>query len=221
MVIAIIALLASILLPVLGKVQDNAKATQCASNLRQIGAAINAYATDNDGSLPGPLALWQYAISTDDQQLCKRVGQYVGLSTTPGASTPTERTSIFVCPANLRENTTLAAPVYVLNPLPIADLKKPPFGDPAAGTDPVRKPMLSNWIDATGANAGRPIDLTRTWAMKDADQQAFIGNTIAVSAPAGAAPPLKPVHGAYRNALFYDWHVGKLNADPARNDEVK
>ena len=25
--------------------------------------------------------------------------------------------------------------------------------------------------------------------------------------------PLKPVHGDFRNALFYDWHVGRLSTE--------
>jgi prepilin-type processing-associated H-X9-DG protein/prepilin-type N-terminal cleavage/methylation domain-containing protein len=47
--IGIIALLISILLPALGKVRAQGKALTCASNLRQIGNAIQVYLTQNDG----------------------------------------------------------------------------------------------------------------------------------------------------------------------------
>jgi prepilin-type N-terminal cleavage/methylation domain-containing protein len=227
-VIAIIALLAGLLLPVLGKAQETGRATKCTSNLRQIGAAISAFATENDGVLPGPLDAWQYAIPPaagktgsipGTPQLCSALAKYVGLSETATTTTPTESTSIFICGSNYLQNRTLAGPVYVLNPLPIILPSQPPFGDAAMSVDPVKMAMLSNWIDDKAEGGERPRDLTRTWAMKDADQQAFVGSSYSVAAPAGT--PEKPVHGAIRNALFYDWHVGKLDADPMRNDQPK
>jgi prepilin-type N-terminal cleavage/methylation domain-containing protein len=51
-VISIIALLAGLLLPVTGNVMLKAKNIQCLSNLRQIGVAANAAATDNNGYYP-------------------------------------------------------------------------------------------------------------------------------------------------------------------------
>jgi len=52
-VIAIIGILAAILIPVVGRVRDSARATQCLSNLRQIQLANIAYASDNrDGYVP-------------------------------------------------------------------------------------------------------------------------------------------------------------------------
>ena len=51
-VIAIIALLMAILLPSLSRARKQAKATRCQSNLKQIGLAMHAYATDYDYLLP-------------------------------------------------------------------------------------------------------------------------------------------------------------------------
>ncbi len=52
-VVAIIGILAGILLPVLGKARESARKTACASNLKQIGLALNMYANDNAENYPG------------------------------------------------------------------------------------------------------------------------------------------------------------------------
>jgi prepilin-type N-terminal cleavage/methylation domain-containing protein/prepilin-type processing-associated H-X9-DG protein len=51
-VIAVVAVVASMLLPAISKGKAKARSTQCMSNLRQWGLAIRAYADDNDDVLP-------------------------------------------------------------------------------------------------------------------------------------------------------------------------
>lgn len=48
-VVAIIAILAALLLPALGKAKEKARQSLCMSNLHQIGAALTMYAQDNEG----------------------------------------------------------------------------------------------------------------------------------------------------------------------------
>jgi len=51
-VVAIIALLIAILLPSLGRAREMARRSACASNMKQIGLALNTYASENSESLP-------------------------------------------------------------------------------------------------------------------------------------------------------------------------
>jgi prepilin-type N-terminal cleavage/methylation domain-containing protein len=51
-VIAIIAILAALLLPALSRAEEQARLTQCVSNLHQIGIGFMMYADDNAGNYP-------------------------------------------------------------------------------------------------------------------------------------------------------------------------
>src|ERR1041385_2335166 len=57
-VIAIIAILAGMLLPVLGKAQQQAHMAKCLNNLHQIGIGMKLYVDDNSDTFP-PAALSQ------------------------------------------------------------------------------------------------------------------------------------------------------------------
>jgi prepilin-type N-terminal cleavage/methylation domain-containing protein len=53
-VIAVIAVLAALLLPVLMRVRESARQSNCLSNLRQIGMAFKQYVSDWDEAFPIP-----------------------------------------------------------------------------------------------------------------------------------------------------------------------
>jgi prepilin-type N-terminal cleavage/methylation domain-containing protein/prepilin-type processing-associated H-X9-DG protein len=52
MAIAVVAVLAAILFPVFAKARESARRAVCASNMRQLGLATNAYLEDWDGRYP-------------------------------------------------------------------------------------------------------------------------------------------------------------------------
>lgn len=93
-VLGIIAILASLLLPTLGRAKGNALRTNCASNLKQVNLAIQLYADEHAGSLPvlpNPNP-YPNGVGAFYKQLVKG---YVGLT---GPASPDER--VFVCPAD-------------------------------------------------------------------------------------------------------------------------
>lgn len=93
-VIAIIAILASILFPAFAKAREKAEQTHCLSNIKQMTTAFNMYATDYDSKLPLVTSVagysWPYAIYTytrNDQILicpANTVEQTFNSNSTPG-----------------------------------------------------------------------------------------------------------------------------------------
>src|SRR2546430_775811 len=55
-VIAVIAILAAILFPVFAQVREKGRQTACASNLKQLAAALAMYAQDNDETMPADVS---------------------------------------------------------------------------------------------------------------------------------------------------------------------
>ncbi len=201
-VIAIIAILAAMLLPALAHAKQKAYGIQCVSNLKQVGTALQMYVDDNREYLPGPLwagARANYDNSADDE-LIYHIANYLG------ERPPSPRMNIakvFVCPAYERAAPNYTSPInrkmYLLNddvdPNPLK--RVPPFGYPATGSDPQIKPLKYGAFDNF-------VSKSQLFALTDVDQ-AFPG--LDPSITWWSELPNKPVHGAVRNQLFFDWHV--------------
>jgi prepilin-type processing-associated H-X9-DG protein len=96
-IVAIIAILIGLLIPAVGRVQALHDRAKCASNLRQVGAAINAYVGEHDGVLPGPLWTWQnpWFKSSDYGALGTHLAKYLKLKLLEEA----QRADVLMCPA--------------------------------------------------------------------------------------------------------------------------
>lgn len=200
-VIAIIAILAAFLLPALAKGKQKAYQTQCLSNLKQIGTAIQLYSDDNDGTLPG--SVWSGAMASyeidDDENLIWYLTSYLAL---PAPADDVQIAPIFVCPSYLRTAPGLGASLagmegrvcYLLNDSigPDPSVKVAPFGYPA----PLLPPMKLSAI----APYGSPSTL---FAITDVDKGNVPDPTVSWSCDL----TYTPVHGQVRNQLCFDWHV--------------
>ena len=196
-VVAIIALLAGLLFPAFGRMQLIGDRAKCASNLRQVGAAIGAYVGEHDGYLPGPLWTWQNPWYQDGDygSLATHLQKYLKL--TPRLAAPAIVADVMMCPAWKR-----GAPYaqderfvqYIVNIHPgetrrSACTKSPgkvatepgcrdPWGDAliefANGNVPDPDPFAGDKPQPlaslpTKDNDGNPISPSTIWAMQDYD----------------------------------------------------
>ena len=97
-VLAIIAILASFLLPALARAKTKAYNTVCASNLRQLGIAVRTYAEDNNNRLPSAEILPTEPIDPKRPlpRICDVLANYSGRT----AGTNTNAVTVFKCPAD-------------------------------------------------------------------------------------------------------------------------
>ena len=233
-VIIVIAILASLLIPAFSAVQRSADKTKCASNLRQVGAAIAAYVGEHDGYLPGPLWSWQepYYCDADYGTLAAVLEKYLKLPSQPscGPRANKPRADVFVCPAWLRNHpysTAAGDPwqIYILNSqvnVTCGNTVTPinPWGDalivyqnsgttspdPYAGDKPRPVSALPDKDNDDKVRSASTI-----WAIQDYDLDLTRAPTCPrLSTDPNYSPQFiapHPVHGNVRNTLFFDWHV--------------
>jgi prepilin-type N-terminal cleavage/methylation domain-containing protein/prepilin-type processing-associated H-X9-DG protein len=153
-VIAIIAVLAGILLPVMTRVQVTAKQTQCCSNLRQIGAAMNLYATENANQFP------ETAHGDDQRSWFTRLRPFLQ-----------NADAVAICPADPLGAQRLAAGLssYTLNEYVAVPLRDPfgrvqeDFRNRAALSRPTQTIVVFPIADSIGLNAGHDHTHSRKW----------------------------------------------------------
>ncbi len=191
--IAVIAILAAIVVSVIGRIRSSSEKVTCASNLRQIGTAISLYTNDHSGMLPGPAYSTfgiYYFRTGQDKFMLYYVGQYLGMRDEAPAYSDREICRICVCPAFERivpeSDWTATSSSYVcqwaISNLRSGTLRLSPWGkvgDMSVTDSPLRLSTLNSLVDAS-----------TLWAVRDMD--------------AGVAGV---VHGDFRNTLFFDWHV--------------
>ncbi|MCM8532005.1 MAG: type II secretion system GspH family protein [Lentisphaeraceae bacterium] len=94
--IAIIGILASLLLPSLGKAKETSKTAVCISNMRQIGIAVQSYAMTFNGTIPIPDAFVDLLVDSDMLSTPRGPAHTGNINTVP-----TKENSVFKCPSGL------------------------------------------------------------------------------------------------------------------------
>jgi prepilin-type processing-associated H-X9-DG protein/prepilin-type N-terminal cleavage/methylation domain-containing protein len=108
-VVAIIAILASLLLPALTQARKMAKTIACNNNLKQMGVAFQMYASDNPHFFPAP----ELKDSNDDVYgsylWSMRIAQYLGHSDWKIGSKPYDvyTVTLFACPEIANDTTEI------------------------------------------------------------------------------------------------------------------
>ncbi|MDR1283057.1 MAG: prepilin-type N-terminal cleavage/methylation domain-containing protein [Opitutaceae bacterium] len=228
-VIAIIGILAAIIIPTVGKVREAAKGVKCVSNLRTIGVAINLFAEDHRGRLPGGLygrqgapnidvpglVQWR-ARNLDDPAITNNGSLHEWLAPWAGFPVTNEltRSDLWACPLLASKYTSGTATYFMCMYIDretgsdtdtgrsdgvTGDIYRP-FGYPPAKDNSRALPDVYN--------VGIPP--SRLWAVVDCTQKIPPNN----AAPGGdiSAFSPTPAHGNANTALFFDWGVGKLDA---------
>ena len=194
-VIAIIAILAAMLLPALSRAKKMAQQANCTSNLRQIAMAVQMYADDNRGFLPGPNWNGQYVRyrKGNDYQLVSYIYPYLALQPEPQY----KLAQVFACPAfmNFARSTALSwtnVVCYVTaERVRIGTQYQYPLGYPEDSAGKRWEPMKLATIPSPSTN----------WIIKDADKMNCRIN------PWWVNLPLNPVHGKVRVHSYFDGSV--------------
>lgn len=190
-VIAIIGVLAAILIPTIARVRESAKSSACTNNLRQVGIAIQGYIGDNKGSLPPATPWFRARFNADPRHFQNSLLPYLSQSKTTYWGNTAEQMSyspMFDCPGYKGESLTTAR--YALNKV----------GTAADGTSTTKL-----WGDDLYQDP-------KTGQFKTPTPTKYASIPVKNKAITDATAT-DPNHSGYQNALYFDWHVGRVAAN--------
>lgn len=214
--VAIIGILAAIVIPVAGKVRDSARASACASNLRQIAAACLMYAGENkgrivpvmEGTAEDPVVgrvTWR--IKIEPYLVSRRDKQSVYICPSDGITEYPDSSAIGEWPASYGLNT--ASQFAGSSPL-VAYSANSKSQTTAAVNNPSRLILASDIGRNMGGGGGDPS----SWTEDRTPRSSSLGYA---RFPWGGSFNLEwsvwPRHGGKKkaNAAFYDGHVAAVD----------
>lgn len=215
--IGIVMVLAGLFLGAASRTRTVSDDVKCVSNLRQIGMGTIGYAHDHDETLPGPLYIGVFPWWTDTVALSWRIQKYIDVDPNQFKT----RDDVFICPAYAKVTKDYRViPDYMLNGqvrMRGDELLHQPFGYPEKqilGTKipvyelvPLKIFQLGDICDSNGI-----VGASKVWAVKDCDGL----DSMMRNSSYYKQLPKTMLHNGHRNALFFDFHVGRvgLNNEP-------
>ncbi len=190
-VIAIIGVLAAILIPTVGSVRASSQDSRCLSNLRQTGTAIQTYISDNKGLLPpvGHLTIAPY-FNPDTRNFQQALLPYLSVAKSNSwAADGKSYSPTLDCPGY---KGAVGGSVFSIRETVIT----------SEGTS------LIPWGRLFDIGGGQ-ILMTR----KPTKHSLVPPNAIAIIDRIPAASDAhfnQPNHSGFQNALYFDWHVGRV-----------
>lgn len=202
-VIAIIAVLATLLFSLASSMRNKASSSTSVSNLRQIGAAILNYASDNNATLPGPVLTDHFPLYQNNAksgQLGWLLKDYLTPEPQPGNPQP-----------RMFYSSVLDYPAAKAKAKTAAGNSKPTYVVFSKQTDTVTGATfwpMGNYNPNSAGNT-TPAMTTAQLSAKDTRGKLWITEIDQIIRPstakygAGETPP----HGKYRNTLMFDFSV--------------
>lgn len=213
LVIAVIAILAALLFPVLSAAKERAYRIHCLNNLKQLGTAIQLYADNHGDQLPGPVRLGFY--EEYDNQDSTRLPYYIASDMGLPAAQITPQDALPArCPSAARHWTPAEPGTPLMSDfVPLSYMANSQVTNINSGvlTRPFGYPYTSPPFFEDSDEAPKRLQQiaspSLSWALTDVDQEN--GFSIGAYYP---YLPLTPAHGRVRNEVFFDWHVEAVNA---------
>lgn len=206
-ILGIIAMFLALLVPFAVRSREGGRSAACVKNMQAIGKAISAYASENEGRLPGPLSMDQYPVNSAgnpprDGQLLKHISTQ--LDAVGGAKT------VFTFPGWQRAERSTDSAVFLANTDPMAPFEQSVWGELKGTVKPPLKVEDIKTIRFVIGDKVEPADPSKLWALTEADQ--MLARILGASKTDEwvARLPEKAVHVSHRNALYFDWHVERL-----------